>query len=214
MGMIRTHVCGAALLLLLAAGAIVGAQQPAFDTTSVDPNHEVAVFAGGCFWCMEHPYDRMDGVIDTISGYTGGHIENPTYHQVTFSDTGHYEAVLVVYDPGRVTYDELLTTFWFNIDPTDNRGQFCDRGPSYRTAIFYQDDAQERSATDSRDELEASNRLRRRIVTELLPAATFWVAEDYHQDYYLTNPLRYRTYRTGCGRDARLRQLWGADAPY
>ena len=201
-----------ALLSLVAAG-MVGAQQPAFDIESIDPNHEIAVFAGGCFWCMEPPYDRLDGVIATISGYTGGYTESPTYHEVTFGDTGHYEAVLVVFDPRRVTYDELVTTFWFNIDPTDDRGQFCDRGSSYRTAVFYRTPRQQAAATRSRDDLEASKRLRRRVVTEILPAATFWIAEDYHQNYYVNNPLRYRTYRSGCGRDARLRQLWGSDAP-
>ena len=212
--MMRTRMQMATALLALAVVGMVGAQQPAFEIESIDPSHEIAVFAGGCFWCMEPPYDRLDGVIATISGYTGGHTESPTYHEVTFGDTGHYEAVLVVFDPRRVTYDELVAIFWFNIDPTDDRGQFCDRGSSYRTAIFYQTPQQEAAATRSRDELDASNRLRRRVVTEILPAATFWIAEDYHQNYYVNSPIRYRTYRSGCGRDARLRQLWGSDAPY
>ena len=212
--MMRTRMQMVAALLALAVVGMAGAQQPAFEIESIDPSHEIAVFAGGCFWCMEPPYDRLDGVIATISGYTGGHTESPTYHEVTFGDTGHYEAVLVVFDPRRVTYDELVAIFWFNIDPTDDRGQFCDRGSSYRTAIFYQTPQQEAAATRSRDDLEASNRLRRRVVTEILPTATFWIAEDYHQNYYVNSPIRYRTYRSGCGRDARLRQLWGSDAPY
>ena len=210
----RTRMQMLTALLALAVVGMVEAQQPAFEIESIDPGHEIAVFAGGCFWCMEPPYDRLDGVIATISGYTGGHTESPTYHEVTFGDTGHYEAVLVVFDPRRVTYDELVAIFWFNIDPTDDRGQFCDRGSSYRTAIFYRTPQQEAAATRSRDELEASNRLRRRVVTEILPTATFWIAEDYHQNYYVNSPIRYRTYRSGCGRDARLRQLWGSDAPY
>ena len=212
--MMRTRMQMVTALLALAVVGMVGAQQPAFEIESIDPSHEIAVFAGGCFWCMEPPYDKLDGVIATISGYTGGHTESPTYHEVTFGDTGHYEAVLVVFDPRRVTYDELVAIFWFNIDPTDDRGQFCDRGSSYRTAIFYRTPQQEAAATRSRDELEASNRLRRRVVTEILPTATFWIAEDYHQNYYVNSPIRYRTYRSGCGRDARLRQLWGSDAPY
>lgn len=212
--MMRTRMQMLTALLALAVVGMVEAQQPAFEIESIDPGHEIAVFAGGCFWCMEPPYDRLDGVIATISGYTGGHTESPTYHEVTFGDTGHYEAVLVVFDPRRVTYDELVAIFWFNIDPTDDRGQFCDRGSSYRTAIFYRTPQQEAAATRSRDELEASNRLRRRVVTEILPTATFWIAEDYHQNYYVNSPIRYRTYRSGCGRDARLRQLWGSDAPY
>lgn len=199
-------------LVVLAPALFAG--QPAYDFDALPANRAAAVFAGGCFWCMEPPYDEVEGVYETISGYTGGTVANPTYQQVTRGGTGHYEAILVIYDPQRVSYEELLEIYWFNVDPVDAGGQFCDRGSSYRTAIFYRDDEQRAQAIASRDALNRSGRLPRFIVTEILQAGPFYVAEDYHQDYYLTNPLRYRTYRTGCGRDARLRYLWGADAPY
>jgi peptide-methionine (S)-S-oxide reductase len=204
--------------LLTVAGIIalalpVVAQQPAFDFSSLAEDEDAAVLAGGCFWCMEPPYDELDGVVETISGYTGGSVENPTYQQVVRNNTGHYEAVIVVYRPEEISYDELLDVFWVNIDPLDAGGQFCDRGSSYRSAIFYRDNDQRQTAESSKTELSESGRLRRDIVTEILPAEEFYVAEEYHQDYYRKNPLRYRTYRSGCGRDARLRQLWGADAP-
>ena len=193
--------------------APVVAQQPAFDFSSLEEDEAAAVFAGGCFWCMEPPYDKLDGVVATISGYTGGDVANPTYRQVTRGNTGHYEAVVIVYRPAEVSYQELLDVFWVNIDPLDDGGQFCDRGSSYLSGIFYRDREQRAAARASRDELAASRRLNGDIVTEILPAEEFYVAEEYHQDYYRKNPLRYRSYRTGCGRDARLRQLWGADAP-
>ena len=192
----------------------IAAQQPAFDLATLEDDQAVAVFAGGCFWCMEPPYDSLDGVVATISGYTGGTVANPTYRQVTRGNTGHYEAVLIVYEPATVSYEELLDVFWVNVDPLDAGGQFCDRGASYRTALFYGDRQERRLAEASRDALNESGRLRGPVVTEILSAAPFYVAEEVHQDYYLKNPVRYRTYRTGCGRDARLRQLWGADAPY
>ena len=191
----------------------VFAQQPAFDFSSLEDDEAAAVLAGGCFWCMEPPYDKLEGVVETISGYTGGSVANPTYQQVVRDNTGHYEAVIVVYRPEEVSYEELLEVFWVNIDPLDAGGQFCDRGSSYRSAIFYRDSEQRRIARSSTSELEESGRLRSEVVTEMLPAEEFYVAEEYHQDYYRKNPLRYRTYRTGCGRDARLRQLWGSDAP-
>ena len=202
------------VLLSLILSAPIAAQQPELDQSTFPDGHVAAVFAGGCFWCMEHPYDAVDGVIATISGYTGGTVANPTYRQVTRGNTGHYEAVLVVYDPGVVSYEELLDVFWVNIDPLDAGGQFCDRGASYRTALFYGDAEQRRLAEASRRALDESGRLGAPVVTEILSASEFYVAEEFHQDYYLKNPIRYRTYRTGCGRDARLRQLWGADAPY
>lgn len=202
------------VFFLLATAATAFAQQPAFDMGDVPEGHAVAIFAGGCFWCMEPPYDKMDGVVETISGYTGGSVANPTYRQVVRNNTGHYEAILLVYDPDTVSYEELLDTFWVNVDPLDAGGQFCDRGDSYRTGIFALDAKQRRAAEQSIRELDESDRLRFPVVTEVMDADTFYVAEEYHQDYYRKNPLRYRTYRTGCGRDARLRQLWGADAPY
>ncbi|MFW5827081.1 MAG: peptide-methionine (S)-S-oxide reductase MsrA [Alkalispirochaeta sp.] len=209
----RTHVrLLTALAVCVALSAPVFAQQPAFDFSSLEDDEAAAVLAGGCFWCMEPPYDELPGVVETISGYTGGTVENPTYRQVVRNDTGHYEAVIVVYRPEEISYEELLDVFWVNIDPLDAGGQFCDRGSSYRSGIFYRTSEQRRAAEASKAELEESGRLRGTVVTEVMAAEEFYVAEEYHQDYYLKNPIRYRTYRTGCGRDARLRQLWGAAA--
>jgi len=170
-----------------------------------------AIFAGGCFWCMEHPFDELDGVISTTSGYTGGHVANPTYHQVSAGTTGHAEAVQVVYDPAKVGYDKLLEVFWHNVDPLDAGGQFCDRGSQYRTGIFYTTEEQRRLAEASKKALEDSGRLPVPIVTEIVEAGPFYPAEDYHQDYYKTNPVRYKFYRFTCGRDQRLEEVWGAD---
>ena len=166
-----------------------------------------AVFAGGCFWCMEPPYDELDGVVATISGYTGGHAENPTYEQVTYGDTGHLEAVKVTYDAEKVDYATLLDVFWRNIDPFDNLGQFCDKGASYRAAIFVGDDKEMALAERTKRELE--EKLGARFVTRILPRSEFYDAEDYHQDYYLENPIRYKYYRFRCRRDARLDEVWG-----
>lgn len=170
-----------------------------------------ATFAGGCFWCMEKPFDEIPGVISTRSGYTGGSTENPTYEQVSAGKTGHLEAVQVSYDPAKVSYQQLLDIFWRNIDPLDSRGQFCDKGGQYRSAIFYHDDEQRRRAAASKERLEKERRWR--IVTEIKPAVTFYPAEDYHQDYYRKNPVRYRFYRSNCGRDDRLKELWGRTPP-
>ena len=169
-----------------------------------------AIFAGGCFWCMEHPFDEVDGVVSTTSGYTGGHVSDPTYKQVSAGTTGHTEAVQVVYDPAKVDYQALLKIFWRNVDPLDPSGQFCDKGSQYRTAIFYVDDAQRRLAEASKARLE--QRFPEPIVTELEPATVFYPAENYHQDYYQKNPIRYRLYRYRCGRDERLKQLWSEDS--
>jgi peptide-methionine (S)-S-oxide reductase len=160
---------------------------------------------------MEPPYDKLEGVISTTSGYTGGHRQNPTYKEVTAGDTGHAEAVEVVYDPAKVDYAKLLDVFWRNIDPTVADRQFCDIGNQYRTAVFYHDDTQKRLAEQSRQVLEASGRFPR-IVTEIVPAGPFYPAEEYHQDYYQKNPLRYQFYRYSCGRDQRLEELWGSNA--
>lgn len=168
-----------------------------------------AVFAGGCFWCVEKDFDQVDGVLETISGYTGGNVDNPTYKQVVTETTGHYEAVRVVYDPSVVTYDELVEYFWRTVDPTDPRGQFCDKGDSYRTAIFARTAQERETAENSKAALEASGVLPDPVVTPVLDRSTFWPAEGYHQDYYKKNPLRYRLYRTSCGRDARVKELWG-----
>jgi peptide-methionine (S)-S-oxide reductase len=172
--------------------------------------YKSAVFAGGCFWCLEGPFDALPGVIKTESGYTGGSIQNPTYEQVSSGTSGHVEAMRVVYDPGKITYDELLAVFWRNIDPTDDGGQFCDRGPQYRSAVFVADAQEEAVARREKARLEKSMSMR--IVTEILPLAEFYVAEEYHQDYYQKNPLRYHYYRSACGRDRRLKQIWGAEA--
>ena len=169
---------------------------------------KTAVFAGGCFWCMEPPYDELDGVVATTSGYTGGHAENPTYEQVTYGDTGHLEAVKVTYDAEKVDYATLLDVYWRNIDPFDNLGQFCDKGASYRAAIFVGDDEEMALADRTKSDLE--EKLGASFVTRILPRTEFYDAEDYHQDYYLKNPLRYKYYRFRCRRDARLDEVWGS----
>jgi peptide-methionine (S)-S-oxide reductase len=168
-----------------------------------------ATFAGGCFWCMQPAYDRVPGVVATTVGYTGGHLPNPTYEQVSSGGTGHRESIEVVYDPAKVTYEQLLTVFWHNVDPTDNSGQFCDHGEQYRSAIFYHDEAQRRAAEASKQAIEASGRIKAPIVTDIVPASTFYPAEEYHQKYYVKSALQYKFYRFSCGRDRRLSQLWG-----
>lgn len=169
-----------------------------------------ATFAGGCFWCMEPPYDKLPGVVSTTSGYIGGKTPNPTYQSVSSGTTGHTEAVEVVYNPAKVTYEKLLEVFWRNIDPTVKDRQFCDSGSQYRAGIFYHDAEQKRLAEASRAALAKSKPFAGDIVTEITMATTFYPAEDYHQDYYQKNPVRYSIYRNGCGRDARLKQLWGS----
>ncbi len=171
----------------------------------------IATFAGGCFWCMEPPFDKTPGVVSTTSGYAGGTVVNPSYKQVSAGVTGHTEVVQVVFDPEKTSYEKLLEVFWTNIDPVDGGGQFCDRGTQYRTAIFYEDDAQKRAAQASKDALEKSGKLPGSIVTEIASLKAFYPAEDYHQDFYKKNPDHYKRYRTGCGRDQRLEQLWGDD---
>ena len=169
-----------------------------------------ATFAGGCFWCMEPPFDALDGVVSTTSGYTGGHTANPTYEQVSAGKTGHAEAVEIVYDPRKVTYTRLLEVFWRNIDPLTANAQFCDTGSQYRAGIFVHDATQRRLAEASKDAV--AQRLQKPIVTEITAASQFWPAEEYHQDYYKKNPIRYKFYRTSCGRDRRLEAIWGPDA--
>ena len=171
---------------------------------------ERATFAGGCFWCMEAPFDTLPGVVSVTSGYTGGNKKSPTYEEVSAGDTGHAEAVQVVYDPSRISYPALLAVFWRNIDPTVTDRQFCDVGHQYRAAIFYQGEEQRKQAMQSKAALEKSRPFREAVVTEITPAAEFYPAEEYHQHYYKKNPLRYRYYRSGCGRDKRLKALWGS----
>jgi peptide-methionine (S)-S-oxide reductase len=173
----------------------------------------VATFAGGCFWSMEHPFDQLPGVVAVTVGYTGGHTQHPTYEEVSAGGTGHAEAVQVTYDPRRLRYERLLDVFWHNIDPLTRDGQVCDFGSQYRTAIFYHDATQRRLAEESKRGLEASGRFQQPIVTELVAAGEFYRAEEYHQHYYRKNPVRYAWYREGCGRDRRLKELWGSGAP-
>jgi peptide-methionine (S)-S-oxide reductase len=192
-----------------------GAAVPAYATEASPTAPAVtarAIFAGGCFWCMEPPFDALPGVMSTTAGYIGGSRRNPTYEEVSAGRTGHAEAVEVVYDPSRVGYETLLHVFWRNIDPVAVDRQFCDAGTQYRSAIFYVDEAQRRLAEASKAELAASGRFDRQIATEITTAGRFWPAEDYHQNYYEQNPLRYKFYRGNCGRDARLRELWGDEA--
>jgi peptide-methionine (S)-S-oxide reductase len=173
------------------------------------PASAKATFAGGCFWCVEADFDKIEGVLSTTSGYIGGKVDNPTYEQVSAGGTGHAEAVEIEFDPKRVSYERLLEHFWHTVDPTVKDRQFCDIGSQYRTAIFYHDEAQRRAAEASKAALRKSKPFPQPIVTEAVAAARFYPAEEYHQDYYKKNPLRYAYYRNGCGRDARLKQLWG-----
>jgi methionine-S-sulfoxide reductase len=169
---------------------------------------ETAILAGGCFWCIEADYEKLDGIMDVVSGYTGGQVSNPTYKQVSAGGTGHIEAVKVTYDADKISYAEILDYFWRHIDPTRNDGQFCDRGPQYRPAIFYQDDNQLRQAKASEQRVEQSKSFADPLKVEFIPATEFYPAEDYHQDYYKKNPIRYNFYRYNCGRDARVEELW------
>ena len=208
-----------ASFLVAAAGAISAsvafAQAPA---PAAAPATAKAIFAGGCFWCMEPPFDKLAGVISTTSGYTGGQKKNPTYEEVSAGITGHTEAVQVVYDPTKVTYRQLLEVFWINIDPVTRDRQFCDGGSQYRSGVFWLDEEQKKLADESKALLSKGAAFgpakpvgfKGGVVTEITKAAEFWPAEEYHQDYYKKNPVRYSYYRSGCGRDARLKELWGA----
>jgi peptide-methionine (S)-S-oxide reductase len=193
--------CAAAALVAAAAAA----QTPA-------PPLATATFAGGCFWCVEADFDKVDGVVSTTSGYTGGTVVNPTYEQVSAGTTGHAEAVEVVFDPRKVSYEKLLDVFWHSVDPTVVNRQFCDVGSQYRTAIFVHDEAQRRAAEASKAALQRSKPFAQPIVTPIETATAFYPAEEYHQDYYRKNPIRYLYYRASCGRDARLKELWGKQA--
>ena len=170
---------------------------------------EKATFAGGCFWCMEPPFDKLEGVKSVISGYTGGNKTNPTYEEVSSGSTGHAESVEITYDPAVISYPKLLDVFWHNIDPTVKNRQFCDVGSQYRTAIYYHNAEQKQLAEASKKALEESKRFRGPVYTEITAATTFYPAEEYHQKYHQKNPVRYKLYRYNCGRDQRLRELWG-----
>ena len=196
---------------LLVAGALSApglADQANPAPPAASSQSATAIFAGGCFWCLEADFDKLPGVLSTESGYAGGTLQNPTYEQVSRGGTGHAESVRVTYDPAKVDYEKLLDYFWHHVDPTVKDRQFCDIGNQYRTAIFYQDDAQRRAALASKAALENSGRFAR-IYTEVAPAGVFYPAEEYHQDYYKKNPIRYKYYRTSCGRDARVSEVWG-----
>ena len=173
---------------------------------------EKAIFAGGCFWCMESPFDKLPGIISVTVGYTGGTTKNPTYQQVSSGVTGHAESIEVVYDPAKISYQKILEVYWHNIDPTTKNRQFCDVGTQYRTAIFYSDEEQRKTAEESLRELGKSKPFDGTIVTEIVPAGKFYPAEDFHQHYYKKNPIRYKFYRLNCGRDGRLEELWGGKA--
>jgi peptide-methionine (S)-S-oxide reductase len=189
------------LSVIMAATAVAAATTPA-----------KATFAGGCFWCMEHPFDSLPGVQSVTSGYTGGQKKNPTYEEVSAGSTGHAEAVQIIYDPAKVSYETLLNIFWHNIDPTTKDRQFCDSGNQYRSAIFFHDEEQHRLALQSKTQLEKTKTFKEPVVTEITQATVFYPAEEYHQHYYKKNPIRYKFYRTNCGRDRRLKELWGSAA--
>ncbi len=182
--------------------------QPSYSNAS-DGQYAKAIFAGGCFWCMEPAYDKLDGVISTISGYTGGHKTNPTYEEVSAGGTGHTEALEVTYDPSKIDYATLLEVYWRNSDPTKANSQFCDHGNQYRPAVYYSNDEERNIIEDSKKKIEEIKSFPEDIVTEISPVSEFYPAEDYHQDYYQKNPVRYKFYRYSCGRDQRLKELWG-----
>jgi peptide-methionine (S)-S-oxide reductase len=197
------RVAAAATVLILAGLALPRASQPASKTSQA-----TALFAAGCFWCVEEAFDKVGGVIATTSGYTAGRTPNPTYEQVSSGGTGHTEAVQVVYDPSKVTYETLLTAFWRNVDAVDGGGQFCDRGSQYRSGIYYQSEEQKKQAEASKAKI--ATQLGKPIATEVVAATAFYPAEGYHQDYYKKNPIRYKVYKWNCGRAQRLEELWGA----
>ena len=194
------------LLLSFYIIPIFAANQAASPTAR---QQETAIFAGGCFWCMEPPFDKLNGVISTTSGYTAGHKKNPTYKEVSAGGSGHTEAVQIVFNPEKISYAELLDVFWKNIDPVAVNRQFCDYGTQYRSGIYYLNTAQEVAAKHSLQQLEKSRPFEGVIATEIVSASTFYPAEDYHQDYYQKNPIRYKFYRYRCGRDQRLEEIWG-----
>ncbi|MCW5657507.1 MAG: peptide-methionine (S)-S-oxide reductase MsrA [Burkholderiaceae bacterium] len=200
------------LMRLAAAAALAIAAAIAQAQSATPAQTAKATFAGGCFWCVEADFDKVPGVLSTTSGYTGGKLANPTYQQVAAKLTGHAEAVEIVFDPAKVSYEKLVEHFWRTIDPTTKDAQFCDHGSPYRTAIFANDATQLKIAQASLEALKKNKPFKEPIVTEILSAGPFYKAEDYHQDYYKKNPVRYQYYRSACGRDARLKQLWGSQA--
>ncbi len=211
----RTLITSATALIvagIAAAGVFAQTKQEKQSAATRPSTTAIATFAGGCFWCTEADFDKVDGVISTTSGYIGGKTANPTYDSVSAGNSGHAEAVQVVFDPSKVTYSKLLEYYWRTIDPTTKDRQFCDSGNPYRTAIFTHDEQQRALAEASKKALSNNKPFREPIVTEIVNATQFYPAEDYHQDYYIKNPVRYKFYRGNCGRDARLKQLWGSQA--
>ncbi len=208
------RLSGASIVCVIAAALAAGIAPAPFaraaDRASSGAELQVATFAGGCFWCMQPAFDKVPGVVKTVVGYTGGHTAHPTYEEVSSGTTGHAESIEITYDPKKVSYRRLLDIFWHNVDPTTAGREFCDVGDQYRSEIFYHDAEQKRLAEASLDEIEKTKPFKDPIVTRIVPATRFWPAEDYHQDYYLKNPVRYHFYRYNCGRDERLRELWGA----
>ena len=186
---------------------------PFLSLTSINSHAEedIATLAGGCFWCIESDFEKIDGVLSVVSGYTGGSLSNPSYKQVSTGNTGHTEAVQITFDNTKVSFEQLLEHFWVNIDPEDGSGQFCDRGLQYRSEIFYHNEAQKQAALASLDRVASSDKLDVSVATAVTMATDFYIAEDYHQDYYKKNPTRYKYYRWSCGRDKRLEQLWGTE---
>jgi len=191
-------------VLLIGGWNIHSTSQAAADTTPAK-----AYFAGGCFWCMEEVFEKVEGVLSATSGYMGGRVANPTYEEVSAGRTGHAESVEVIYDPSRVSYQKLLDAFWHNVDPVTPNAQFCDHGSQYRSAIFFQTDDEKRASDASKQAIEQSKRLTEPIVTQIVPATQFYSAEEYHQDFYKKNPIRYKFYKYNCGRAQRLEELWG-----
>lgn len=196
------------LIVALFAGTSHAADAP---QAAAPVKTEIATFAAGCFWCVESDFDKVEGVLETTSGYTGGKTENPKYEDVGGGATGHAEALQVTYDPSKVSYQKLLDYYWRHVDLVDGGGQFCDRGSQYRPVIFTHTEEQKKLADASKAALDASGKFKQKIAVQIVPASTFTAAEDYHQDYYHKNPIRYKYYRSGCGRDARMEQLWGAE---
>jgi peptide-methionine (S)-S-oxide reductase len=204
---------GSAVWAVLLAGSVAGAAVAGQTGTAANPAAaalERATFAMGCFWCAETAFEGLPGVVSVTSGYTGGFKKDPTYEEVSSGTTGHAESVQILYDPKKITYEQLLDLFWHNIDPTSAEGQFCDRGHQYRSVIFYEGETQKKLAEASKHALETTpQRFKEKIVTELIAASKFYPAEEYHQDFYKKDPVRYESYRLGCGRDRRLEKLWG-----
>ena len=205
----RRALVTVAAAALAALSPLVAPAHAAGPTASAPAGTEIATFAGGCFWCVESDFDKLPGVLSTTSGYTGGTVAHPSYEQVSSKSTGHAESVEIVFDPKQVSYAQLLAHYWHSIDPTTKDRQFCDVGSPYRTAIFVHGAAQRRAAEASLAELQKTKPFKEPIVTQIVDAGPFYAAEDYHQDYYRKNPVRYHYYRTACGRDARLKALWG-----